>query len=137
MVGALVLWGLWASLGGLEGLGFAVWLLLAFVISWFYFGLFETFWNGQTPGKRLFGLRVLRTDGRPINAMQAILRNVLRAVDAMPIWGPARNRRAVLHGRFARRVAQRPLSTARRFDVRDDRGGRATQQSPRPGADAA
>ena len=61
-----------------------IWLLLAFAVSWFYFGLFETFWNGQTPGKRMMGLRVLSVTGQPINAMQAILRNILRAVDAMP-----------------------------------------------------
>jgi hypothetical protein len=56
-------------------------------MSWFYGGLFETLWNGQTPGKRLLGLRVLSVDGRPINAMQAVLRNVLREVDAWPILG--------------------------------------------------
>ena len=56
-------------------------------LTWFYGGLFETLWNGQTPGKRLLGLRVLAVDGRPINAMQAVLRNVLRNVDAWPIVG--------------------------------------------------
>jgi hypothetical protein len=30
---------------------------------------------------------VLSVDGRPINAMQAVMRNVLRSVDAMPLWG--------------------------------------------------
>lgn len=85
----LIAAGLWSSLGGMTGLGIGLWLLLAFVVSWFYFGLFEAFWNGQTPGKRLMGLRVLSVDGRPINAMQAVVRNVLRSVDAMPILGPA------------------------------------------------
>ena len=66
-------------------LGIGLWLVVAFVMSWFYFGLFETFWNGQTPGKRLLGLRVLTIDGEPINALQAIVRNVLRSVDAMPL----------------------------------------------------
>jgi uncharacterized RDD family membrane protein YckC len=80
---------LWSVLGGLAGLGFGVWLIVAFVVSWFYFGLFETFWNGQTPGKRLMGLRVLSVDGQPINAMQAVMRNVLRSIDSMPFWGPA------------------------------------------------
>jgi uncharacterized RDD family membrane protein YckC len=78
---------LWSLLGGLAGLSFGVWLIVAFVVSWFYFGLFETFWNGQTPGKRLIGLRVLSVDGQPINAMQAVMRNVLRSVDALPFWG--------------------------------------------------
>lgn len=84
---ALFLVGLWASLGILPETGFGLWLIAVFVVSWFYFGLFETFWNGQTPGKRLMGLRVLATDGRPINAMQAVMRNVLRSVDAMPMLG--------------------------------------------------
>ena len=30
----------------------AIWILAEFVLSWFYGGLFETYWNGQTPGKR-------------------------------------------------------------------------------------
>ncbi len=55
-----------------------------FVLTHFYGGLFETFWNGQTPGKRIIGLRVLTVDGRPINALQAVLRNILRDVDTMP-----------------------------------------------------
>jgi uncharacterized RDD family membrane protein YckC len=80
---------LFGALGGLGGVAFGVWLLVAFVVSWFYFGLFEAFWNGQTPGKRLLGLRVLSVDGQPINAMQAVVRNVLRAVDSMPIVGAA------------------------------------------------
>ena len=61
-----------------------------FVLGHFYGGLFETFWNGQTPGKKACGLRVLTVEGQPINALQAVLRNLLRDVDAMPfvfaIW---------------------------------------------------
>ena len=59
--------------------------LLWFVMEWFYGGLFEAYWNGQTLGKRAMGLRVLTTEGEPINALQAILRNVLRFADAMPM----------------------------------------------------
>jgi len=61
-------------------------LLVWFVLEWFYGACFETYWNGQTPGKRLFGLRVVSIDGRPITAMQAVLRNVLRAVDQQPLF---------------------------------------------------
>lgn len=70
---------------GLGTMGIGVALVSWFVLSWFYGGLFETFWNGQTPGKRMMSLRVLSIDGQPINAMQAVLRNVLRAVDGMPM----------------------------------------------------
>lgn len=70
---------------GLAGVGVGVWMLVWFLLEWFYGGVFETFWNGQTPGKRALGLRVVSTDGQPINALQAVLRNVLRAVDTMPV----------------------------------------------------
>ena len=62
-------------------------ILTWFVMEWFYGGLFETFWNGQTPGKRLLGLRVLSIDGQPIDGMQAVMRNILRYADLMPFLG--------------------------------------------------
>jgi uncharacterized RDD family membrane protein YckC len=62
-------------------------VLVTFVLLWFYAGFFEVFWNGQTPGKRAMGLRVLQIDGRPITAAQAILRNFLRVVDSQPMLG--------------------------------------------------
>jgi len=70
---------------GLWGMGFGLMLVIWFVVAWFYGGLFETFWNGQTPGKRMCGLRVVSRDGQPIDALQAVLRNLLRAVDGMPL----------------------------------------------------
>ena len=54
------------------------------MLSWFYVGLFEALWNGQTPGKRLMGIRVVSVEGQPITPFQAILRNILRVVDAQP-----------------------------------------------------
>jgi uncharacterized RDD family membrane protein YckC len=63
----------------------AAFTLLWFVLSWFYGGIFEAYWNGQTPGKRLMGIRVLRTDGQPINGLQAVMRNVMRFLDMMPV----------------------------------------------------
>jgi uncharacterized RDD family membrane protein YckC len=63
------------------GLAIGVQFLLFFVIWWFYGVLFETFMNGQTPGKYVLGLRVLTDNGQPINGMQATLRNLLRAAD--------------------------------------------------------
>jgi len=50
-----------------------------------YFIFFEWLWNGQTPGKRLLKLRVIRDDGRPITLWEALARNLLRIVDAMPL----------------------------------------------------
>jgi uncharacterized RDD family membrane protein YckC len=75
------------SVIGATSIGLGMFLIIWFALSWFYGGLFETLWNGQTPGKRLLGLRVLSIDGQPINALQAVLRNVLRDVDAQPMVG--------------------------------------------------
>ena len=71
----------WAS----PGLAMFILFLLYFVIGWFYGVLFETFMNGQTPGKYVLGLRVLTDNGRPIDGMQATLRNLLRTADIV-IW---------------------------------------------------
>ncbi len=55
-----------------------------FLIFAGYFILFEWLWNGQTPGKRLLKLRVIREDGRPITLWEAMARNLLRIFDAIP-----------------------------------------------------
>ena len=56
-----------------------------FVSNWFYGSLFEGLMNGQTPGKRLAGLRVLRSNGTPIDLLTATGRNFLRVADALPV----------------------------------------------------
>ena len=66
------------------GTAIAVVLVLYFVMDWFYGGLFEAYWNGQTPGKRIMQIRVLSADGRPVAGRQVVLRNLLRAIDAQP-----------------------------------------------------
>ena len=71
------------------GLAIATFLIAFFVLDWFYGGVFETILNGQTPGKKMMGIRVLTVNGRPINGLQAVLRNILRTVDIMPIVPPA------------------------------------------------
>ena len=78
----LLLGALSPLLGG--GLTSAFGLVLLFLMEWFYGGIFETFMNGQTPGKWAMGLRVLTIEGQPISGLQAVMRNILRAVDTMP-----------------------------------------------------
>jgi uncharacterized RDD family membrane protein YckC len=69
----------------LGGIAVALIIIAHFLIEWFYGGFCETFFNGQTPGKKVMGLRVLSIDGQPITPIQAILRNILRFVDMMPL----------------------------------------------------
>jgi uncharacterized RDD family membrane protein YckC len=62
----------------------AILIILIFLIFTGYFVFFEWLWNGQTPGKRILKLRVLREDGRPITFWEALARNLLRLFDAVP-----------------------------------------------------
>jgi uncharacterized RDD family membrane protein YckC len=56
-------------------------ILLTFFGWWGYFILFELLWNGQSPGKRILGLRVVRAEGQPVSAVASLVRNLLRVVD--------------------------------------------------------
>ncbi len=60
---------------------FAVQTFLMFAVFVGYFVFFETVWQGQTPGKRLAHIRVIREDGRPIGLSQALLRALFRPLD--------------------------------------------------------
>ncbi len=78
----------WLALFG--DVGQALLLLAIFAIEWFFPVLFEVFWKGQTPGKRVLGLAVVRDDGTPVGWSASVLRNFLRVVDFLPgIYGTA------------------------------------------------
>ncbi|HBE82585.1 MAG TPA: hypothetical protein DDW24_07370, partial [Blastocatellia bacterium] len=62
----------------------AILIIVVFLLFTGYFVLFEWLWNGQTPGKRLLKLRVIREDGRPVTLWEAVARNLLRVFDAVP-----------------------------------------------------
>jgi hypothetical protein len=56
------------------------------VLEWFYGCVFEGLWSGRTPGKWLVGLRVIKDGGYPISFFDALLRNLLRAADGLPVF---------------------------------------------------
>lgn len=60
--------------------------LIAFAFLWGYYVFFEMLWNGQSPGKRWAGLRVIRTDGTPIALTESLIRNLVRFVDFLPAY---------------------------------------------------
>ncbi len=62
----------------------ALLILVLFSLFSGYFIFFEWLMDGQTPGKRLLKLRVIREDGRPITLWEALARNLLRIFDAVP-----------------------------------------------------
>lgn len=60
-------------------------LLLLFVLEWGYFAGCEYFWQGRTPGKWACGLRVVHESGEPLSWWGAVLRNLLRVADTLPL----------------------------------------------------
>ncbi len=69
------------SQGTASGWGLA--LIAYFLLSWGYGAFCEGIFNGQTLGKRALGLRVVSERGVPITGAQAILRNLVGAVDGL------------------------------------------------------
>ena len=60
--------------------------LALFLMFFGYFIFFEAVWRGQTPGKRLLGLRVIRQDGTRLGLAGAAIRNLLRVADSLPLF---------------------------------------------------
>lgn len=58
--------------------------IIIFALFWGYYMVFEIVTNGQSPGKRILGLRVIRDGGYPINFADSAIRNLVRVVDFLP-----------------------------------------------------
>ncbi|MEO6835195.1 MAG: RDD family protein [Candidatus Tumulicola sp.] len=85
-----------------EGIAVALLVAIVFMIFFGYFIVFETFWNGQTPGKKAIGIRVVRDGGYPIDFGASLVRNLIRvgemilgsyAVSAISMLLSAENKR--------------------------------------------
>jgi len=83
---------LWAALmTGLLGLAPSgkfvkgILLILMFVTFWGYPILCEVYFKGQTLGKRVLGLEVVRADGLPVGWRESTLRNLLLVADFLPM----------------------------------------------------
>jgi len=67
-------------------LAMAVNILLLFFISFFYAIILEWVYDGKTLGKKICGLQVIDADGLRLSLPQVIIRNLLRFVDALPMF---------------------------------------------------
>jgi uncharacterized RDD family membrane protein YckC len=67
------------------GMGIAALLILWFALEWFYPVIFELTRSGATPGKGMFGLKVVMDSGLPITPAASITRNLLRTADFLPM----------------------------------------------------
>ncbi|WP_164689152.1 RDD family protein [Herpetosiphon llansteffanensis] len=80
-----------------------------------YYIAFERFWNGQTPGKRLLGIRVVQEAGKPLTFSGSLIRNLLRLIDFVPAYYSL-GLLTMLIDKRARRLGDLAAST---FVVRD------------------
>lgn len=82
----LMIWmGIVSALNYFGKFGAGLSFVSLFLLEWFYPVLFEVLWNGQTPGKNVFGIAVFRDDGTPVNWNTSLARNTLRFVDFAPV----------------------------------------------------
>jgi hypothetical protein len=59
--------------------------LALLVLTWGYHVYFEVRHQGQSPGKRIVGIRVVDGRGLPLSLEQSFVRNVVRVLDALPV----------------------------------------------------
>ncbi len=89
LIGVLILWAIvsiqlqtsFSNVQNLELWLTAISFLIVFAVYTGYFVVFETVWQGQTPGKRFVKIRVIRDDAQPVGLSQALLRSLLRPID--------------------------------------------------------
>ena len=90
LVLAILAWAFQPALRAFSNLSYqwtvAILTLILFLLNWGYFTLFEAFWNGRTPGKRIARIRVIQRSGRPIGIFESMARNFVRYVDQLPFF---------------------------------------------------
>ncbi len=64
----------------------AIYTVSSFFIFWGYFIFFEMVWNGQTPAKRVLGLRTIREGGFELGFFASVARNLVRIADMVPLF---------------------------------------------------
>ncbi len=74
------------ALSAFAGFGVGLYLIALFSLLWFYPVLFEVRAHGQTPGKRMLGLRVVQENGTPVGWSASALRNFLLVADFLPLF---------------------------------------------------
>ncbi|MCL2016679.1 MAG: RDD family protein [Defluviitaleaceae bacterium] len=84
LIAVIILFGIygynWDTLGNIEGFALGFLIISWFVIYFCYFIVLEMLLNGQSIGKKIFGLRVIRDNGQPVGLSQSLVRNLFRAV---------------------------------------------------------
>jgi uncharacterized RDD family membrane protein YckC len=70
----------------LPKLAMALAITIDFVLTWGWHVFFEVRKQGRTPGKRALRLRVIDARGLPVSLYQSLVRNIVRALDFVPVF---------------------------------------------------
>ena len=71
-----------------DSMGIWLALILNFLVDWFYHVICELAFRGQSLGKRMTGIRVVKSDGSPVDPASSFLRNLLRFADTFFFFFP-------------------------------------------------
>ena len=93
-----------ATPGVFDAWAAAIFVLAIFCVIWGYYVLFEGLADGQTPGKRLLRLRVVRDGGYSVTFGASAVRNLVRLVDIQPIPSYAVGIVTVMFSRSGKRL---------------------------------
>ena len=120
------------NLGGSWGM--AILVLVQFALLWGYYVLFEGLMDGQTPGKRLHRIRVVREGGYSVTFGASAVRNLIRVIDMQPLFLYLVGMISVLATRRGRRLGDIVAGT---IVVREDaRQAAPVQSATTPAANA-
>jgi uncharacterized membrane protein SpoIIM required for sporulation/uncharacterized RDD family membrane protein YckC len=106
-----------AGMGVSESWGIALVILAQFTLLWGYYVLFEGLMDGQTPGKRLLRIRVVREGGYSVTFGVSAVRNLIRVLDMQPLFFYLVGMLSVLFTRRGRRLGDLVAGT---IVVRED-----------------
>ncbi len=102
-----------------------------FLVQWFMPVAFEVLWEGQTPGKKAVGLRVVTEDGRPLGLGASAIRNLLRVADLLP-GGYALGLVSMTLDTSFRRIGDLAAGTLVVHTAGEGAGGRLPEATPTP-----
>jgi uncharacterized membrane protein SpoIIM required for sporulation/uncharacterized RDD family membrane protein YckC len=89
----------------------AIFFFATFCLLWGYYVLFEGLADGQTPGKRLLRLRVVRDGGYSVTFGASAVRNLVRIVDIQPVVFYAVGILSIIFSRTGKRLGDMVAGT--------------------------
>lgn len=93
-----------ASLATVGSWSLAIYVLVGFAVFWGYHMVYEGLFDGQTPGKRRLGIRVVQDGGYSVGFAASAVRNLTRVLDMQPAGAYAVGLISVAASRSGKRI---------------------------------